>query len=174
MIGAANLVTQAELRQATLASLVEAGKRFVVFMKGDEEAAAMMPDGIIPSAEAFTENWDDAMLSGDLEAAAAFLVKDLKTSAGHGSSSDRFYVMQANPNDNEKLMYARLNRKDAGEPNSLEEWLAPFLTGLDRLIHSAVEDEPSIHINAVSTDFLHVSKPIEIALRLNKARWATS
>jgi len=140
---------------------VSKGRRIAVFMKGSEAASSQLPLGIIPSREAFVENWDDDMKSGDLDLSAAWLVRDLKEVAVR---RDRFYVMQANPNDSETNMYARLN-SGAG-PASLQPWLAPFLEGLPDLIQRAVAQEPAIRINAVSTDFLCVSKPLQIALFL--------
>merc|ERR1712083_1034062 len=99
--------------------------------------------------------------SGDLDAASAWLIKDLEAEA---TKRDRFYVMQANPNDDEPKMYARLN--GPGKPESLQQWLSPFLTDLNALIQQAIERTPAIRINAVSTDFLGISKPVEISFRI--------
>lgn len=160
-LGRRSLVTKEELYTQSLSVLIGAGRRVAIFMKGDATVAAQMPVGIIPSIEAFVENWDDVMKSGDIIASAAWLAEDLKVEA---SKRNKFYVMQANPNDDEANMYARMNAQ--GKPESLQQWLAQFLEGLKALVELSIEKTPFIRINAVSTDFLGISKPVEIAFAL--------
>jgi len=116
---------------------------------------------VIPSSEALAEDWDDVMASGDLDASRAWLVRDVHEKAAH---HNRFYVMQANPNNNEELMYQAMI---AGRgPQSNKAFLAPFLNSLGDLVMGAVSSSPASRINVVSTDFLNVSRPYDIAMKL--------
>merc|ERR1712183_360088 len=76
------------------------------------------------------EGWDDSVLAGgDLDKAAPWLIEDVKT---HAIRHDRFYVMQANPNDSDNAsklpnMYSMIQQ---GVRSSLLEWETPFLKNL--------------------------------------------
>jgi len=160
-IGEGALVRRDELLASTLGELIAAGKRFVVFLKGPSSLAEQLPPGIILSSQALTEDWDDVMASGDLAGSAAWLAQDVREQAIRGG---RFHVLQANPNNAEDLMY---NAMISGQgPQSNAAFLASFLRDLPSLVSSAVSGAPGARINAVSTDFLSISKPYDIAMKL--------
>lgn len=165
-IGHEFLATKDEVFDKTLEELTSNGRRFAVFLKCPAGSEASLPGGVIASSGAFVENWDSAMTGGNLEEASKWLVQDLGSFA---TKRGRFYVMQANPNNSEKAMYAEINKagqEDLEEASALEHWLAPFLLSLGALVRQSVAQNPRIRINAISTDFLHLSRPIDIALRL--------
>jgi len=154
-------VRRQDLETATLEELVEAGRRVAIFSKG---ATAEGPEGILPTGELLSERWDDVMESGDIAGSNAWLIKELKTQA---VLRGRYYVMQANPNDSEPNMYRLLGSDDPSTPKSLREWEKPFLVNLESLILDTMNETPGIMINAISTDLFDLSKPYEIAMKLN-------
>lgn len=118
---------------------------------------------MIPSQLFLQENWSPVMASGNLAAAKAWLLHDLK--AAH---EGQFYVMQANPNNQEAKMYEDINREDFLQwPSSNLQFLHSFLTDLPGLILEAVRMNPHIRINVIDSDFLNISKPYGTAMRLN-------
>ena len=118
---------------------------------------------MIPSELFLQENWSPVMASGDLAAAKAWLLHDLK--AAH---EGLFYVMQANPNNKEEKMYEDINREDFVQwPSSNLQFLHSFLTDLPGLIFEAVRMNPHVRINVIDSDFLNISKPYATAMRLN-------
>jgi len=154
-----HLIDERHLRAESIEQLVRSNRRVAVFFKGDSRLHAK---GIIASDSALAENWDDSMASGNLTAAVAWLKKDLLEEA---SKKDRFYVMQANPNDDDQHMLERIRAR--GSPRSLKTWEWNFLRGVSQLVNDALEQEPSIQINAISTDFFETSRPYDLAMRLN-------
>lgn len=150
-------ICRSELKTKTLESLIASNQRVAIFFEG---VASELPDGVLASRDLLLEGWDNAMASGNLAASEAWLEDDLKKNA---IKQDRFYVMQANPNNAEDVMYRLLGEN----PASLEVWEKPFLLGLRRLIFEVVAEEPNVRINVVSTDLFGVSQPYQIAMELN-------
>jgi len=153
------LIDEQHLRTKSINHLVVNNIRVAVFFKGD---ASLHANGIIASDSALAENWNDDMASGNLTAAVAWLKKDLVEEA---SKREKFYVMQANPNDDDQHMLERIRAQ--GNPRSLKTWEWNFLRGLSLLVEDALEQEPAIQINVVSTDFFEISRPYDVAMRLN-------
>lgn len=143
--------------QAAATYLAELILTAQVFLKGAPQDLGH----IIPSELALEENWSPVMASGDLTGAKAWLLKDLKTSA---VQRDRFYVMQANPNNAEEKMYERMNANSS--PASNLDFLEKFLQDLPALILQAAHEEPRIQINVIDSDFLNISNPYATAMEL--------
>lgn len=160
--GSSLLVTAEDLWSKTLGELVAAGRRLAIFMGAGYEASKRLPEGIIPSFQFLAEDWDDVMASGDLKGSDTWLVRDLREKA---TQRDRYYVMQANPNNKESLMFRAMNTGEG--PQSNRAFLDPFLANLGTLVADAVAETPRIRINVVDSDFLNISKTFEIAMRLN-------
>lgn len=164
-IGTSMLVSKSELYTRTVDELTASGKRIVIFMQGRAAVAGRLPVGIIPSIEALTEDWDDVMASGDLEGSKAWLFENLQR---HAMRHDRYYVMQANPNNHESEMYKAINSGRGSQSN--EAFLTPFIRTLPALVSRAVNEVPRLHINVVDTDFLNISSALEIAKSLMRIK----
>ena len=101
------------------------------------------------------------MASGNLSAAKDWLLQDLKSQATRRA---QYYVMQANPNNAESLMYEAMNSGNG--PQSNLRFLEGFLTDLRSLVLGARQQEPQIQINVIDTDFLSISQPYQICMQL--------
>ena len=109
-----------------------------------------------------TENWGSAMDSGNLTAAKDWLIQDLQTAAS--AAKGRYYVMQANPNNAESLMYEAMNTGLG--PQSNLRFLETFLLELGSLVIRTTRNEPQIRINVIDTDFLSISQPYQTCMLL--------
>lgn len=151
------LIVGADLHQSTLKELAARNCRVAIFFEGNPET---LGTDILPSQVYLSENWDSSMSSGNLTAAQDWLRKDLQ----QATRRDKFYVMQANPNDDLDRMLERISV--GGQPRSLKTWEWTFLRGLRDLVEQTMAENPNIHINAVSTDFFGASQPYDLAMRL--------
>jgi len=149
------MISRHDLFNKTLGELVDLNKRIAVFVKGARHASHAI------SELDLAENWAPAMASGNLTLAKDWLLRDLKSEATQHS---RYYVMQANPNNAEPLMYEAMN--SALGPQSNLRFLEPFLLDLQSLVIEAVRREPQIQINVIDTDFLSISRPYQICMQL--------
>jgi len=161
-VGVCCLIDRHDLETKTVAELVAASKRLLIFLAGSPAVAAKMPPGIVPSVDSLVEHWNDgAMAGGDLEASKAWLVKDFQAGA---KQPNKFFVLQANPNNRVTSMFAAINSGKG--PQSNEAFLESFLRQLDNLVSDAAASTPEVRINAINSDFLNISRPFNIALRL--------
>lgn len=176
------MISASDLHNASLGTLKNAGKRVAIFAPiGTCESI-----GCILSSSYLNEGWGGAMENGDLDQAEKWMVGWLA-----GQADSRYLVMQANPNDADANsvtpnMYTRINAQryarahdgalptgwtgvtsDLVKPTSLEQWEQPFLMHIETMIQQATKSNLALRVNAISTDFLTTSKPLEIALRLN-------
>ncbi|CAE7293088.1 unnamed protein product [Symbiodinium necroappetens] len=149
------MISRHDLFDKTLGELVDLNKRIAVFVKGARH------DSHAISELDLAENWASAMASGNLTLAKDWLLRDLKSEATQHS---KYYVMQANPNNAEPLMYEAMN-SDHG-PQSNLRFLEPFLLDLHNFVMEAVRQEPQIQINVIDTDFLSISRPYQICMQL--------
>eukprot|EP00439_Symbiodinium_sp_Y106_P012981 s3795_g1.t3 len=156
------MISRHDLFNKTLGELVDLNKRIAVFVKGARHASHAI------SELDLAENWAPAMASGNLTLAKDWLLRDLKSEATQHS---RYYVMQANPNNAEPLMYEAMN--SALGPQSNLRFLEPFLLDLQSLVIEAVRQEPQIQINVIDTDFLSISRPYQICMQLMGSPMAT-
>eukprot|EP00435_Cladocopium_sp_Y103_P009213 s2626_g2.t1 len=154
-IGEENLISHQQLLTQTLGDLVAAGRRLAVFVQGAEPGSH-----IIPSQLALDENWSPVMDSGDLAKGALWLLQDLQGS----KRMERFYVMQANPNNAESKIYESMNSNQL--PASNLDFLRGFLQDLQGLVLAAAHAEPDLQINVIDTDFLNISQPYATAMQL--------
>jgi ribonuclease I len=153
------------LSTATLAELAESSARVAIFFKSG--AGYTLPAEVNPSAATLYENWDDRMESGDPDDAAAWLLEDVSQYATE-TPHERFYVLQANPNNGMRAMYDSVDAPAAaaggGGGNSLRAWETGFLLRLGSLVRQALADNPTAVINAISTDYMGLSAVTELAL----------
>jgi hypothetical protein len=154
------LVNTQDLASSSLSTMQAGNRRVTLFGTG------VMPvvDGVLDSDTYLYERWDAVMASGDLQSSRKFLVDDIHEYATRRDG--RFYVMQANPNNNDDAtaevnMYTDIQ---AGARSSLLAWEGEFLTELAPLVATAAALAGNASINAISTDYLDVSKVVEIAL----------
>lgn len=156
------LMTATELRELTLGELVAQGKRVALFSRHVAKAEGSIPT-LIDSTVHLCENWGAAGDSGNLEEYKSWLRGDI---AEFATRRDRYYVLQANPNNNAPAMYQSV-LDDAvgtglyGMEYSLMRGLAPFVL-------EALRDVPHARINAISTDFIYEARVTELALALLK------
>jgi hypothetical protein len=127
----------------------------------DSASPQDLPIAVLPSKTSLYENWGDAMDTGNLPAVDDWLRQDVETYATRGDG--RFYVMQANPNNDMAAMYSAV---DGGSPIGLVEWETDFLQGLRGNVTAIAAAHPTAVINAISTDFAELSEVTEIALTL--------
>eukprot|EP01052_Picozoa_sp_SAG31_P000498 SAG31_NODE_15_length_37942_cov_32.078297_3_plen_462_part_00 len=155
-IQAANLrtVTPSDLVQHSLDSLVSRQARVAIFLNG-----APPDDGVLASSQWLYEQWDDVMESGDLRGSQDWLKQDV---AAYATRHDRFYVLQANPNNAESYMYTDISE---GDRSSLLAWEGPFLKDLSSLVAEMKAQNPTATINAISTDYQDASDVVNIALQ---------
>jgi len=151
MMAGDHMMNKEDFFGKTLGELVGAGRRLAVFVKGVRSHSRTIP------SENLVENWDPAMANGNLTAAKAWLVKDL-------AKATKFYVMQANPNNAERLMYEAMNSGRGAQSNL--QFLANFLSELHGLVVEMVRQEPAAHINVIDTDFLSISRPYQTSVQL--------
>jgi hypothetical protein len=155
------LVGAADLSSSSLATMHALNRRVVLFAAGVVPAV----DGVLDSDAYLYERWDDVMASGNLQSSREFLVDDIRDYATRADG--RFYVMQANPNNNDNAtdeinMYTDIQ---AGGRSSLLAWEGEFLVDLGALVTTAAALSGNATINAISTDFLDLSNVVEVSLR---------
>ena len=158
-----------QLYTSTLAELSESNARVAIFF--DDGAGYTLPASVNPSSTTLYENWDDRMESGDPDDAATWLLEDVQRYAT--TPHERFYVLQANPNNAMSAMYSQVDATAAAgaggassyhNGNSLRQWEAGFLLRLGTLVRRALAENPTAVINAISTDFMELSSVVELAL----------
>ena len=116
---------------------------------------------MIPSEANLAENWAPVMASGNLSAARDWLRQDLSLRAASAQHA-RYYVMQANPNNAEALMYEAMNSRLG--PQSNLRFLQHFLKGIGILVLAAEARDHQLQINVIDTDFLSISQPYGICI----------
>lgn len=114
---------------------------------------------VINSSKFLCENWGTAGDSGNLSEYTKWMTQDVKHFA---TKRDRYYVLQANPNNNPNNMFDSVLQNDVGEGLFGFEYpflrdLAPFVLSIKNIAHGA-------RICAVSTDFMHTARVTEVAL----------
>lgn len=159
-LGRVQLVSVDEMRTSALDSLAAANKRVGVFVSSPGDAGL----AVVDSDRHLYENWGPAGDSGDVRAYSDWLVSDIYE---YATRHDRYYVAQANPNNNDAAMFTAVQA--ATSPAGLYGFEYDFLRGLAPLVLSAVRKCPGARIHAISTDFMHEARVTELALALTLA-----
>jgi hypothetical protein len=118
--------------------------------------------GVIASGAHLYENWGAAGDSGDLGAYVEWMRQDVRENA---TRHDRYYVLQANPNNNKFAMFDSVlgrGRADGG----LYALIYPLLRELPGFVLDAVRTIRHARINAISTDFIYEARVVETAIAL--------
>jgi len=151
------LIAGNDMVSTTLQTLFEENKRLGLFFPGGgDDLKTISPEDYL------YEHWDStSMESGNLTAVENWLLKDIKEFA---TKRDKFYVLQANPNQGDGYMYERVA---SGSLESLKTFELPFIKRLKDFIAEALHNVPHAKINSISTDFAPLADTVDIAISLN-------
>lgn len=168
--GLINSLSGDDLATATLQRLYIQNKRVLVFVDSNS-----VP-GIVPSRLHLIENWDQDMDSGDFQGNLVILeitprktdksmlvsTKWLRVQVSRTRDSSMFYVIQANPNNNNIAMYEAMESHEASD-NSLFKWERNFMNELRSELYPLIKTS-KLSINAISTDFINYTRVVEFVL----------
>lgn len=148
-------ITAEDLYQTPLDTLVQQNRRFGLFMEKSNSPQ------VISTETHLHEQWDPSGHSGNTALFSEFLKEDMKN---HATQEKHFYVLQANPNNNQDAMFESVLNRDN---QSLESWQSHFMKTIRDLVRNTISENPKIRINSINADFQEISKVTELALSLN-------
>ena len=140
----------------TLSELVHEKRRLAIFMGNSST------EGILPSADFLTENYDEIFQSEDFDAIKRWLQDDARAH----TSSGKFYAFSAHPTKNVQTVSVNSIFSQGSDPmlEFQRRWFQePYFPSF---VEQLVENNRSLVLNGISTDFVEESGVFSLTMRL--------